>query len=71
MREGFVTIAVQVVCYLMIRMFKSLISYQGYFARPYYRTVGRANIVTTLLAVALAKAKQITPTDRVSISGLF
>ena len=61
MREGFVTIAVQVVCYLMIRMFKSLISYQGYFA----------NIVTILLAVALAKAKQITPTDRVSISGLF
>ena len=45
----------------MIRMLKCLVSCQGYFA----------NIVTTLLAVALAKAKQITPTDRVSFSKLF
>jgi hypothetical protein len=38
-------------------MFKRLVSCQGYFA----------NIVTTLLAVALAKAKQITTTDRVIV----
>ena len=46
-RADFWTIAVQVVCWLMIRMFNCLVSCQGYFARPYDRTVGRANIVTS------------------------
>ena len=52
---GICVIAVQVKGYWMIRMFICFASCQGYLA----------NIVTTLLAVALAKAKQITTTDRV------